>query len=438
MIAGPAELSQKEAEAAARGCMVKFSRGRRFVIRLAELLLFPVVRCVDLFRSRRGKTSNEIRKILVLEPGNLGDIVGILPFLESLRISYPEARIALLANPSMFPLLENLPIVDELIPARFPWAIHFSQWRRYNPFSSLWIRLARAIREVRQREFDLALSARGDIRDNFILWLTGIRRRVGYGFFGGGFLLTERAMPDLTRPHRSDCWLRLLEHLGKEVLDRQPRLKLSLAEKKFAKEYLAERGIGDGELVIGIHPGARIRTRQWGTENFRVVGEKLVANLPAKILWFQDPNENKPSDDRAPFARVALPLRQFMAVLARCNLLLCNDSGPMHIATGLGVPVVGVFGPTEPAWFGPLGEQNKIVMNPSFWCRPCADRCIFDQPYCLRTISIEQVLQAALHLSAGQVPEHPGEGDERRGRGTVSQILAGQSTETSLVRTPAK
>lgn len=400
MTIDPTRLSQKEAETAARGCLVKFSSGRRFVIRLAELLLIPIVRCVDYFRSRRSETSNEIRKILVLEAGNLGDIVGILPFLSNLRISYPEARIAFLGNPSVFPLLQNLPYVDELIPVRFPWAIHFSQWSRYNPFSSDWWQLARALRDVRQREFDLVLSGRGDLRDNFILWLTGIRRRIGYGFLGGGFLLTEKAMPDLTHPHRSDCWLHLLEHLGKEIIDRHPRLQLSCEEEIFAKEYLAKRGIGEGDLVIGIHPGARIRVRQWGSTNFRAVGEKLGSQYSAKILWFEDPNERTPDDAAPVFVPVALPLRQFMAVLARCNLLICNDSGPLHIATGLGVPIVGVFGPTEPAWFGPLSEQNKIVMHPSFWCRPCADRCIFDQPYCLRTISIEQVFQAALDLSA--------------------------------------
>ncbi len=412
-------LSKKEAEAAARGCLVKFSSGRRFVIRLAELLLFPVVRCVDFFRSRRGGPSSEIRKILVLEAGNLGDIVGILPFLNNLRISYPEARIAFLGNPSMFPLLENLRFVDELIPVRFPWSIHFSQWSRYNPLSAHWTQLARALREVRQREFDLALSGRGDLRDNFILWLTGIRRRIGYGFLGGGFLLTETAKPDLTHLHRSDCWLRLLEHLGKVVSDRQPRLQLSREEEIFAKEYLAKLRIGDGDLVIGIHPGARIRVRQWGTANFRAVGEKLAAQHPAKILWFQDPNEKTPNDLPPSFVPVALPLRQFMAVLARCNLLVCNDSGPMHIATGLGVPIVGVFGPTEPAWFGPLGEQNKIVINPAFWCRPCADRCIFDQPYCLRTISVEEVFQASSDLSAGRMPVHSGEGNVRSSAGAA-------------------
>jgi heptosyltransferase II len=400
-------LSQKEAETAARGCLVKFSSGRRFVIRLAELLLFPIVRCVDFFRSRRPETSNEIRKILVLEAGNLGDIVGILPFLRNLRMGYPGAHIALLANPSMFPMLENLNLVDELLPVRFPWAIHLSQLVRYNPLAAHWAQLARALRDVRRREFDLALSGRGDLRDNFIVWLTGIRRRIGYGFLGGGFLLTETAMPDLIHLHRADCWLHLLEHLGKEVLDRQPRLQLSPPEEKFAKEYLAKLGIGDEELVIGIHPGARIAVRQWGTTNFRTVGEKLAAQQPAKILWFQDPNEKALDDLPSSFEPVALPLRQFMAILARCNLLVCNDSGPMHIATGLGVPIVGVFGSTEPAWFGPLGEQNKIVINPAFWCRPCADRCIFDQPYCLRTISIEQVFEAASDLAGRSATQYP-------------------------------
>jgi heptosyltransferase-2 len=402
MTSKPAGLSKREAEAAARACLVKFSGGRRFAIRLAELLLLPIARCVDFFRSRRPESSKEIRKILILEAGNLGDMVGILPFLRNLRMGYPGAHIALLANPSMFPMLENLKLVDELLPVRFPWANHLSQWSRYNPLAAHWVQLVRAIHDVRRSEFDLALSGRGDLRDNFILWLTGIRRRIGYGFLGGGFLLTETAIPDLTHLHRSDCWLHLLEHLGKVVSDRKPHLRLSRAEEVFAKEYLAKLRIGDGDLVIGLHPGARIRVRQWGTVNFRAVGEKLAAQQPAKILWFQDPNEMTPDDLPSSFVPVTLPLRQFMAVLARCNMLVCNDSGPMHIATGLGVPIVGVFGSTEPAWFGPLGERNKIVINPAFWCRPCADRCIFDQPYCLRTISVEQVFQAASTLSVSR------------------------------------
>jgi heptosyltransferase II len=392
------QFSKKEANAAARGCLVKFSAGRRIAIRLAELLLFPVVRCVDYFRPQGANDSTQIQRILVLEAGNLGDIVGIIPFLRGLRIGYPGARITLLANPSVFPLLENVDLVDELISVRFPWAIHFSQWSRYNPFSTRWVQLIRSLHDVRQRKFDIALSGRGDLRDNFILWLTGIRHRIGYAFLGGGFLLTEEVMPDLNRPHRSDSWMHILEHLGKQVVDRKPHLQLSSEEEAFAKNYLDGLGIGPRDLVIGIHPGARIRTRQWGAEKFRALGENLASQCPAKILWFQDPGERASEETPDYFGRVKLPLRHFMAVLARCNLFVCNDSGPMHIAGALGVPIVGVFGPTEPAWFGPLSKQSKVVMHPSFWCRPCADRCIFDQPYCLRTIPVEKVFQAATDL----------------------------------------
>jgi ADP-heptose:LPS heptosyltransferase len=362
------------------------------------------VRSVDWIRSKKAEGSEEVQKILVVECGNLGDIVGILPFLQNLRVHYPAAQIALLANPKTFPLLAGLPLVDELIPARFPWSIHFSQWRRYNPFSKIWRELGRTVSYICRQEFDLVLSARGDLRDNFVLWLTGIRRRVGYGFLGGGFLLTELAMPDLNRQHRSDCWLRLLEHLGKPILERRPHLEISRQEQEFAKKFLAARGIGEGELVIAIHPGARIRTRQWGEQNFRAVGEALAAQFPVKILWFQDPSESNACAADGKFVPATLPLRQFMAVLACCKLLICNDSGPMHIASALGVPLVAVFGPTEPAWFGPLGEQARIVIRKSFWCRPCADRCIFDQPYCLRAISVGQVVQAAAEFLKQQEP----------------------------------
>jgi ADP-heptose:LPS heptosyltransferase len=83
-----------------------------------------------------------------------------------------------------------------------------------------------------------------------------------------------------------------------------------------------------------------------------------------------------------------------MAVLAHCRVLLCNDGGQMHIATALGVPVVAVMGPTQPAWFGPLGRRNRVVIRPEFWCRPCFEYCIFKQAHCLRSITPDDVLQA--------------------------------------------
>lgn len=395
--AWPPGCSLAEAEAAARASMVKIGPYKRLFVRIIEVILYPLVRGLDVLRSFGQEPSKEIRRILVVEYWNLGDIVMILPLLQNLRIHYPNAHIALMTNPRLLPLLEGQEVVNEVIPVRVPWAQHFSRWRKVNPFSAAWLELARCILFLRGQKFDLALSGRPDVRDNLILWLAGAQRRVGYAFAGGRFFLTDVATPDLRHPHQSELWLNLLEHLGKPILDRQPHLKLGSAEEGFAEQYLAERGIQNGDCVVGIHPGARIPTRRWGDQNFRLVADGLTTRFAVKILWFQEPNA---ADGAAcvPHGSIpaALPLRQFMAVLARCQLLICNESGPMHIATALGVPVVAIFGAMDPAWSGPLGEKNRLVIRRGFWCRPCFDRCIFDQPYCLRAIPANEVLEATV------------------------------------------
>jgi ADP-heptose:LPS heptosyltransferase len=386
------------------------------LIRAIDAIARPLVLFSNLRGRSRSDESNEVRSILVQEYWNLGDIVMELPFLRNLRARYPKARIVLLTGPKTAPLVESQDLVDEIIVVRAPWAEHYSRWRKYNPFSSLWIELALTLKRLRARSFDLAFSARADLRENFILWLLSVRRRVGYSFGGGGVFLTDVVTPDPEHPHFSERWLRLLEHLGEPIRWREPRFHLTEEEEGFADAFLAQRGIGKEDFLVGVHAGARSPVRQWGEANFGAVAERLRTQFPIKILWFQDPNQKPSLRNGNDFARLSLPLRQFMAVLSRCRLLICNDSGPMHIATALKVPVVAVFGPTEPAWFGPLGQGNTLVIRPGFWCRPCFDYCLFDKPYCLRTISVESVYHASasavasLISKAGQVPSTNGPG----------------------------
>jgi heptosyltransferase II len=390
-----ANLASKDANTAALGLLVKMSARKRRLIRVIDEIARPIVRILAKLGYCPASTSTEVRSILLLEYWNLGDIVMESPFVQNVRINYPNARIVLVTSPKAAPLLENQGIVDEVITVRVPWAQHYSRWRKYNPFSPLWIELLRTLKFLHAQHFDLAFTARADIRENFILWFAEVRRRVGYAFGGGGYFLTDSVTPDLEHSHFSARWLRLLEHLGKPIVVRQPSLTVSREEERFAEQYLTERGIQTQDLLVGIHPGARSVTRQWGEQNFVVLAQRLRARYPIKILWFQDPSQARSAHDADDFIPLSLPLRQFMAVLKRCQLFICNDSGPMHISTALGVPVVAIFGPTEPMWFGPLGPDNRIVIQSGFWCRPCFDYCLFDQPYCLRTIGDESVLNAA-------------------------------------------
>jgi ADP-heptose:LPS heptosyltransferase len=282
-----------------------------------------------------------------------------------------------------------------VIPVNVPWAQQMSRWRKY--FSRHWAEFLRCLWGLRARHFDWGFTGRADIRENFILWVAGVNRRIGYGFGYGASLLTDVVSPDLARPHYSDRWLHLLEYVGKPVFDRQPEIKLTREEKHAARQFLDNLGIRESDLVIGVHAGARNTVRQWGEQSFLQVAEKVAASYPVKVLWFHEPGSPDPPRRRGLIA-VALPLRQFLAVVSECRVLLCNDTGPMHLAISVGVPVVSVFGPTLPAWFGPRNEQSRVVLHEGVWCRPCFDYCIFDQPYCLRAISVDEVLKASIEV----------------------------------------
>ena len=391
--------AHKSANEAALGILVRISPKKRRLINAAEAILRPLVRIVDRFQPNRPAPANaEPEKILVVEYWNIGDIAMETPFLESLRVQYPSAHIAILTSPKCVPLLRDQGFVDEIIEVRVPWAHHYSRWKKYNPFTPLWFDFFRTLASLKAKNFDLAFVARADLRENFILWLVNVRRRVGYAFGGGGFLLTDAVTPDLSRPHFSSTWLRLLEHVGKTVVTRRAHLRLTPEENEWAGKYMKELGVGPEEIVVAINPGARSPVRQWGEDRFRAVAERLARNFPVRIIWFQDPGQQPSAAKSRQFTEIALPLRKFMAVLNRCQLSICNDSGPMHLSAALDVPTVGIFGPGEPLWWAPLGEGHRVVIRPEFWCRPCFDYCMFDQPHCLRLVTVDSVYDAAAEI----------------------------------------
>ncbi len=327
--------------------------------------------------------------ILVVEYWNLGDLAILVPFLRNLRRSFPLARISLLVSADLASFLDGQRLVDEFIPVRVPWARHFNRWRKYNLFSFDWISLSRTILALRKRRFDWAFSGRMDVRDNLILWLSGARRRIGYGIGGGGSFLTDRVTPDVSRPHRAEVWVHLLEALGEPLDWKVDGFHLTHRELASARSYLAALGIAPSAFLVGVHPGARIATRRWGDDRFAEVARRVLEETDAHVLWFLEPG----TSSQAP---------QMERV--------CNDSGPMHLANLLEIPVVAVFGPQRLEWFGPRGPHDRVVIRPEFSCRPCSDYCIFDQPYCLRTISTDEVYSAFENIfqKLSHVPDRRG------------------------------
>jgi len=396
-----------QAESTARALFLRMSKFKWGLVRAFEMALQSLLFLVP--KPNRLPPSDSAIRILVIEYWNLGDLAILVPFLSRLRNSFPGARIALLVNANLKFFLEAQELVDEFISIRVPWAQHFSRWKKYNPFSGLVLPFLRVVWSLRKRRFDWVFSGRMDIRDNLLMWLSATPRRIGYGIGGGGFLLTDRVSPDLSRPHRADIWLRLLSAVDVPLDQSTGSLKVGESGQQGAARFLRTRGIPHDATIIGFHPGARIPIRRWGDERFTDVALTLLRHEDVHVVWFSEPglSANPPAHDRCHLAN--LDFDSFLALLSQCRLLVCNDSGPMHLANLLAVPVVAIFGSTNPVWFGPRGSHDRVVIRPEMWCRPCFDYCIFDQPYCLRAIKPKEVLQAASDLLADVRPDvnHP-------------------------------
>ncbi len=416
-------------EAAAAVLLKRYAGRRRLAAKLFEVFLKPFL----WFESSHFQSSLEdVRSILVFEPGSLGDIVMLVPFLRTLRARFPTATIALLCRAgrnsrksdysaidpnSIETLLLNQKLVDELLPLPVPWLVDVSIWKKYNPFSSSWPAFAWQVRRLATRKFDLAFpGGRSDIRYNFVLWLAGARRRVGYGYAGGGSLLTDLVVPDPERPHQSDLSLQLLEHLGIPTAKREPLLSLSALDKAFSATFCREHGIAEDDLVVGVHPGSRVPTRTWSEERFREVAQRLRVLHNAKVIWFSEPGRTSSPPLDGKVISASLVLSEFLPVLARCDFIVCNESGPMHLAAAVGTPAVAVFGSGFPEWFGPLGERHRVVIRRDIWCRPCADHCRWSEPYCLKFVSVDQVMKDVEHM-ANSAAKHPMKMEEGRDSG---------------------
>jgi heptosyltransferase-2 len=366
---------------------------RRFIGALETILGLFVrpVKTDSLFRIE------ETKRILIFDPGSLGDMILVSPLLHSLRVHLPKAKITLVGKGNPARVLRDKGLIDEWLSVDTPWAgvPGAGSSLKKSPFS--WLRFWREMRKLRSESFDLAFASgwSGDFRGNLAIWLTGAKRRVGYGYTGGAFLLTDVAQPDVEHPHVADRNLRLLETIGFSRVKNGGVFRVNAKDAEFSDPLLARHGLTKDDLVIGVHPGAGAEIREWGDQRFAEVARRLTSRFGAKILWFLDPNKPKPMPEGLNAIPLSLSLSQFEAVLSNCKLFICNDSGPMHLAAALRVPVVAIFGAQRPEWFGPWGEGHRVVIRHDVWCRPCADNCIFDEPYCLRLISVDQVMNQA-------------------------------------------
>jgi len=321
------------------------------------------------------------------------------PALAALRELFPTAEITLLVKPAIAELLRGHPALQRILVYEDP--------GRHAGITGKWT-LAGTLRRLR---FDLAILFQNAFEAALLTFLAGIPRRYGYATDGRRFLLSDPiAVPERTKiGHQVQYYLDMLRPLGSERPAGSPRLFLSHEEVQAMDQRLAEAGVDESDLLVGLNPGSTYGSaKRWLPERFAETVDRLSqeqgmhSGRRVRVVIVGARGEEvlgRAIADRMQVKPIQLSgrttMRELMAVIKRCDLFLTNDTGPMHLAASFGVPVVALFGPTDSRTTSPFGSGHTIVRHP-VECAPCLLReCPIDHR-CMTRISVDEVYGAAV------------------------------------------
>jgi heptosyltransferase-2 len=334
-------------------------------------------------------------KLLIRSTNWVGDAILALPALRAVRSKFSDAHISILARPYVADIYRGQGVSDELIP--------------YDPTGEHrgWSGRQRLISELRARHLDVALLLQNAFDAAWLAWRAHIPKRIGYARDARSLLLTKSIAvpkPGEIPPHEKFYYLELLRRAG--WLDNLPQvdhivLQVSDSATRRAAQFLIDAGARPHARRIAIGAGASYGSAKcWPPERFAEWANRFLAHNDADIMLFgtaaEAPVSNaiiakmnrKPIDLTGETAIAELP-----ALLSQCHLFLGNDSGAMHVAAAVGLPVVAIFGPTDPFGTAPVTPRCTIVQQKPY-CSPCfLRRCPTDHR-CMKQVTPDMVESA--------------------------------------------
>lgn len=314
-------------------------------------------------------------KLLIMEFWGLGDLTFSTPLLQRAVDSW-EVTLAGKAHARSL-LAPSFPGI-EFVEFDAPWSAYRGKYRIWEWD---WPALLKLIRRLRSRHFDAAVSVRNDPRDHLLMWLIGATARYGFPARGSSVFLTHLLVRSQEKQHKVEDWREIGRALGLTGMDTaQPRLD----HPKYRTPRVDSLLAGVTRPLVCLHPGARISVRRWPEEYFARILDELRSRFSFHLLLIPDPDGYGNGLRR--YADTIVPnlsVEEMVDILGRVDLLLCNDSGPGHLAASCQRPAIPIFGPTDPDWFRPWGDIHQIIIRDICPWRPCFDYCKFDQPYCM-------------------------------------------------------
>ncbi|MDD2227963.1 MAG: lipopolysaccharide heptosyltransferase II [Candidatus Cloacimonetes bacterium] len=335
----------------------------------------------------------ETKRILIVQTAFIGDVILITPIIRAVRQLYPLAVLDVMVVPAAAKLLENNPHVNSIIPYA----------KRRNSYLSM----LNMLKILASNRYDMAISPHSSARTHLLLWLSRIPRRIGFDRGMLPWLLTDKVKHPTDR-HKINKNLLLLKFISPQDFPMQTELFPGKADLQTADKHV-------GELskfkLIAIAPGSIWATKCWLLESFTELAIKLIKSGFGIVLIGSEADKQKcnhiqtainQDNPNAPVINLAgsTNLLESAAVIAKCSLMICNDSGALHLANAMQTTVFAIFGPTvQSIGYYPYRDGDR-VFEVDLNCRPCgshgADKCPLKHHKCMKFISADSVYTAVL------------------------------------------
>ncbi len=383
--------------------------------RFGSLKCLEIIRVEDVIRQIRDildtKTpghqdtgqDKEYKRILITRTDRIGDVVLSTPVIKVLRENYPSAYIAMMVSPYTEDIVSGNPDLDEVII--------LDKDDLHRNLKGVW----EFSRGLKKKGFDLAIALHPTNRVHLVIFLAGIPKRIGYDR-KMGFLFTDKIkhLKQLGEKYESEYNFDLLKPLGIELKDRDLYIPLKKESEDWVQELFIQKGVKHEDKILAINPGASCKSRIWPAERFAEVIDELIDKYGFKVFILAGPKDVNMADKvisqmkhKAINLAGKTSVSQLVSILKRCELLISNDSGPVHIASALGTPVVSIFSRSQkglsPKRWGPVGKRD-VFLHKDVGCSECLAHNCVKGFLCLKAITVEDVVKAADSILINSTP----------------------------------
>ncbi len=334
-----------------------------------------------------------IQKILVLRYRSIGDIVLSYPTVEALRLTFPKARLDFVVDDIFADICYNNPHINYLI---------LNKKKQKESGLKSFVDELKFIWKIRKQKYDLVIDLHCGPRSAMLAFLSGASYRVGSMLRTRNRIFYNIQPPPAKHPHSVEAMLSIIKPLN-PVMPKSKSLflKYSDEDRDYIASFLLRYEITDKEKLVVIHPGARVDFKRLPPKKMGEIVSWLTAQFGVKVVLAGADSDLPAISDIASASGQTcliasnLTLGQLSALIDSAKLFICNDSGPMHMASALGTPIIAFFGPSDPKIWAPWKAKGRIVRAPKMDCMPCDQKNCGKVPnHCMAKIRTEDIKTA--------------------------------------------